>query len=265
MKKLLIAGLASLIFLAVATLPRAYSVQTLYTENERFSVKIITVIIGDGQYKMFHGTGFFISENGDVATAAHVIYDDELGTYARFIILTNDKKEYYRAEVKKIDLRHDIAILKICEEVKMSKLTPKNISIQSAQPTSHKFKYAVLGDTEHLRVGDKVYSIGYPTVYFNMLTEGIIITSKPQLVPNKDTRANYEDVMATSMYTQHGNSGSSVMDRRGRVIGVLTMGLETSPFTLFQRVEYLKKLMADTSNKIIIQEKEAYDDEPSLF
>lgn len=244
---------------------KPYSIQELYEDKQPATVKIITVIIAEGEYKMYHGSGFLISEDGQVATAAHVVYDYDTETYARFIILSNDKKDYFKADILKLDLKHDIAVLQIKQELRMNKLTPKNISIQSQQESKRKFSYLSLTSSKNLKVGDKVYSIGYPTVYYSILSEGIITTNESQLVPNRDTNANYEDVLACSMFTQHGNSGSPVLDTRGRVLGVLTMGLETSPLTLFQRAEYLQELLKDKSSKIIISEKDPFDDDPSLF
>lgn len=267
MKKLgyAILGLTSFVLTLSALSYIPPSVQELYKQNEESAVKVICIITADGDYGMYHGSGFFITEDGLVGTAAHVIYDEEKNIYAQFVILSNNKREYYRAEVYKIDLEHDIAILKTKQELHLNKFTPKNISVQSTTDITKKFKAVKFGTSKSLKVGDKVYSIGYPTVYFNILTEGMIITDHPQLVPSKDTKANYSDVLASDMFSQHGNSGSVMMNNYGEAIGVITMGLETSPLTLFQRIEYLQKLMEDTSTKVIVSEKTPYDEEPSFL
>lgn len=139
------------------------------------------------------GTGFFISPDGHVATAKHVI--DAIGDKEIFI-KTSDNKEY-RAGLIKADEKSDIAILKI-----------------GAQSPA----YVQLGYYDNLEVGEEIGFIGFS------LNTGIASQLIHQgLVSAKGVDANGSKIFTINAFVNKGNSGGPVFSAKtGRVLGIVS-------------------------------------------
>jgi S1-C subfamily serine protease len=140
------------------------------------------------------GSGFFISSNGILVTAFHVIEG------ARDIIAKLPSGAYYDAE-KILGARKDIDIA---------------IIQFKAQDTP----FVRLGNQNKIKIGQKVYAIGTPGGLEGTISEGII--SNPSLKLND------------LVFIQHtapispGSSGGPLLEDHGRVIGINTKSLKLS-------------------------------------
>lgn len=183
-----------LIFISVIILgifhPSSFSVPLFDTEEsiairiyERISPAIVTI---DAQ--MFDGTstgtGCIISQNGIILTSSHVVEG------ANTIDITLSTGEMYKGKIiSKLGKNNDLALLKI-----NTKKTLKTIP---------------LGNSEYIKVGQKVLAIGNPFGFSGTLTEGIV--SRIDYVKNK---------IQTDAAINPGCSGGPLLNSHGEVIGI---------------------------------------------
>jgi len=143
------------------------------------------------------GTGFLFGSQDYIITNYHVVK----GTSAVKVKFTND--EMIDATVVARDTQNDVAILKLT----------KSPSFQSRE-----MKF---GDSAMVRMGDKVFTIGYPHTGIMGLnpkyTEGVI--SAVTGIRDNPT------VFQTTVPIQPGNSGGPLFNEKGEVIGLTTSSL----------------------------------------
>ncbi|MBI4598823.1 trypsin-like peptidase domain-containing protein [Candidatus Uhrbacteria bacterium] len=146
------------------------------------------------------GTGFFVSEDGLVATNKHVVADPD----ATYTVVTNDGREL-PAIVLDLDPFFDVAILKV----------------ETVAPVP----YVVLGDAEQVRIGQTVIAIGNTlSQYRNTVTKGVV-SGLDRSVSAYDEDAGselIEDAIQTDAAINFGNSGGPLINLRGQVIGMNT-------------------------------------------
>lgn len=159
------------------------------------------------------GTGFIIDSSGIVITNEHVVSDKSI----KYTVLTKDNKKY---PVKKIDRdpSNDFAILKI-DAKGLSTLT--------------------LGDSEALKVGQKVVAIGNALGRFtNTVTVGVVsgigrgVSASGSLGVSQTTLDN---VIQTDAALNPGNSGGPLLDLSGNVVGInfaISQGAENIGFVI---------------------------------
>jgi S1-C subfamily serine protease len=146
----------------------------------------------DGQ-----GSGFIIDKDGHILTNYHVIEN------ARQVEVTLHNRKKYKATVVGTDQAHDLAVI----QIKAPDLVP-----------------AVLGDSAHLQVGQKVYAIGNPFGLAGTMTRGIVSSIRPVREPSG---ATIGDAIQTDAAINPGNSGGPLMNWHGEVIGINTMILSS--------------------------------------
>jgi S1-C subfamily serine protease len=139
------------------------------------------------------GSGFIVDELGTVVTNAHVV----LG--ASVITATLHDEQRLRAEVIGIDPESDVAVLRLQ-------------GLGGHVPTVR------LGDSEHLRVGQRTLLVGSPLGLGFTLTTGII----SRLGPLPLTGLSGVRLIQTTAPINPGNSGGPLLDSDGRVIGIAT-------------------------------------------
>lgn len=142
------------------------------------------------------GSGSIISQEGHILTNAHVVEDAEQ------IEVTLPNGTVYPAFVSGADKRHDIALLKILPEP------------GEYLPVIH------LGDSENLRVGQKVYAIGNPFGFKSTLTTGVI-SSLHRRIWGEGGQV-MQNVIQTDAAINPGNSGGPLLNNAGQLIGVNT-------------------------------------------
>lgn len=150
---------------------------------EKISPAIVTIDaqIPDG---LSSGTGCVIQPNGVILTSSHVIDG------AKDIDVTTSSGKVYKAEVVSIlGTNNDLALLKI--------------KTDEALPTIK------LGNSEEIKVGQKVLAIGNPFGFSGTLTQGIV--SRIDYTKNK---------IQTDAAINPGNSGGPLLNSVGEVIGI---------------------------------------------
>lgn len=163
------------------------------------------------------GSGFFIGEDGYIVTNAHVLVR---GRYAE--IITYDQSEY-PVDLIGYDLDNDIALLK----------------------AEGSFNALKLGNSDNIKVGEKVIAIGNPLGLSFTITEGIVSAVNRE-GPNGETAYIQTDVSLNP-----GNSGGPLINKNGEVIGINNFKLgnaESIGFAL--ESNYIR----DTVNEIALRE-----------
>lgn len=137
------------------------------------------------------GSGFIIDPSGYVVTNRHVIVD----AYSITVQLSDGRRLI--ADVVGHPPATDIALLKV----------------KSDQPLPSVY----FGESDNVRVGDKVLAIGNPLGFGGTVTSGIVSAL------NRDTADTpYDNFIQTDASINHGNSGGPLFNARGEVIGVNT-------------------------------------------
>lgn len=177
------------------------------------SIKDAVVMISVNQ--SWQGTGFFVSDDGYIVTAAHVISEpvnekDEKGAIQPakdIFVLVSPHYDVYRCRVVGIDGVGDIGVLKI--EMN-DPFNAKNKPIENQR---------FLPFLEKAKTGELAYVLGYPLgTDLSSFSMGIVRNERfvaPSLfIP-------FNVVLITSPAYQ-GNSGSPIVNVDGDVIGLLT-------------------------------------------
>src|SRR5919204_1118311 len=140
------------------------------------------------------GTGFFIRNDGLIATNGHVI---EGAT--DITVQAGDDERVYRATLVGHDGATDLALLKV----------------DAGKP----FPVLPLGESERIEVGEWVVAIGNPFGLSRSVTTGIV-SFKGRRDVNPSGRPGYYDFIQTDAAINPGNSGGPLLDARGAVIGI---------------------------------------------
>lgn len=138
------------------------------------------------------GSGFIVSPEGHVVTNAHVARNAEAIT-----VKLQDGREL-AAEVVGIDDKTDLAVLKL--------------------PDNGPYPYVEFGDSDRVRVGDKIIAVGNPFGLGGTVTAGIVSATKREVGVGP-----YDDFLQIDAPINRGNSGGPTFDLDGYVIGVNTL------------------------------------------
>lgn len=146
------------------------------------------------------GSGFFINEDGYLITNYHVIERETKIDVTMFQKAKNgfEKKEFKKVKIEAINPFIDLALLKV-EEVGDTKA-----------------KFVYLGDTNRIKVGEKVFAIGNPLGLERTVTDGVIST--------KNRAFQGLIYIQTNADINPGNSGGPLFNLAGEVVGVTNMG-----------------------------------------
>ena len=197
---------------ALAVTPRVAAdeptISELFLEVDPAVVEIATVlqvVAGQGPARRVStgalGSGFLISADGAIVTAAHVVQvADEVSV--RFV--TGD---VVTAKIVASDPSADVALIKAAS-------VPAGI-----EPV-------VLGDSDTAMIGDQVFVIGAPYGIAHTLTVGHVSARRTpsQLFGGFDQ----VEILQTDAAINQGNSGGPMFNMRGEAIGVVSHILSTS-------------------------------------
>ena len=182
---------------------------------------------GTSTQQVSAGTGFFISDDGLIATNKHVV-GDAAATY--WIIMNNGKK--FKAKVLALDPIEDLAILKI-----------------DGGPASG-YNFIPLGDSSQLNVGQTVIAIGNALGEFqNTVSVGVISGLHRSLTAgglSGGGQESLQELIQTDAAINPGNSGGPLLDLNGKAVGINTamaQGAENLGFSL--PIDLVKKDLAD--------------------
>ena len=138
------------------------------------------------------GSGVIVDPTGIALTNAHVV---ERATEIDVVTLDGGK---HKAKVIGVDKKTDLAVLKLDD----GKAT---------------FKYARLGDSDRMQVGDWVLAVGSPFGLQATVTAGIISAKARQL-----DQGPFDDFLQTDAAINPGNSGGPLVNMQGEVVGINT-------------------------------------------
>jgi serine protease Do len=135
------------------------------------------------------GTGFLVAPEGYILTNHHVIEGAD-----RIMVRLADGRQLRATRVGS-DPDTDIALVKV----------------DAAKP----LPYAVLGDSDTLRVGEWVLAIGNPLAYEHTVTVGVV-----SFLGRKLFDSALDRYIQTDAAINFGNSGGPLINARGEVIGI---------------------------------------------
>ena len=155
------------------------------------------------------GSGIVFSEDGHIVTNSHVIGDSN--QYPVKVVFTgqdeNEEDQEYPAQIVGYDKRTDIAVLKI----DAAGLTP-----------------AEFADSDQLKVGDTVLSLGNPGVagenFTNTLTKGMV-SAVNRTVTMSSINMQY---IQTDAAINPGSSGGALLNLYGQVVGINAAKITTT-------------------------------------
>jgi serine protease Do len=141
------------------------------------------------------GSGFLVSQDGLIMTAAHVV-----------------------------QMAEDVAVRWVNGEVSKAKIISSNpnadVALLQAEGVPGTVKPLVLADSDLVRVGDEVFIIGAPRNYANTLTVGYVSARRTP----EDLFGGIEPVelLQTDAAINEGNSGGPMFNMDGEAIGVVS-------------------------------------------
>jgi len=142
------------------------------------------------------GSGFIISEQGDILTNAHVVH----GTDQVSVTLKDGRS--FEGYVEGIDEITDLAVVRI-------------------DTAGEPLPVSKLGNSDEVSVGDWAIAVGNPLGLDNTVTLGIVSTLKRSSaavgIPDKRI-----DFIQTDAAINPGNSGGPLLNAQGEVIGINT-------------------------------------------
>ena len=157
------------------------------------------------------GSGFIVSADGLIITNKHVVLDDE----AEYTVFTINGSSF-PARVLAKDPFHDLAVLKI---------EPESIIDSDGNLTTIPFVVVVLGDSNTLKIGQTVITIGNALAKFqNTVSVGVISGLGRTITASGsgDFVETIENVIQTDAAINRGNSGGPLLNLVGEVIGINT-------------------------------------------
>ena len=151
------------------------------------------------------GTGIIISDTGYIVTNWHLAGNKYSSCY-----VTLESGEVYSGNTVWADSNLDLAIVKI---------------------NASGLNYLKLGDSENVKLGEKVYAIGNPIgiELQRTVTSGIISGLNRTIKLEEDGTSSYmEGLIQTDASINQGNSGGPLINEQGEVIGVNTVKIESA-------------------------------------
>lgn len=145
------------------------------------------------------GSGFFINDEGFLITNFHVIEGE---TQISIEVYLQKDGQLERKTCKQVRI---VALNKFAD-LALLKVEDKDVP---------RFKYAMLGSSDALAVGERVFAIGSPLGLERTVTEGILSTKTRQM-----QGALY---LQTTAQINPGNSGGPLFNLSGEVVGVTNM------------------------------------------
>ena len=158
------------------------------------------------------GSGFIIDPQGYILTAHHVVSE------AKEIEIRLANRQRLRGEIVATDAQVDFAIIKINGE--------------------REFPVLPLGDSDVLRVGELVGSLGYPFGLESSLHMGIVSRRGRR----QNTLAAFDHIQVDSA-ANSGESGGPLVNMKGHVVGMLTQAAENRTIGFAVPINVIKAMI----------------------
>jgi S1-C subfamily serine protease len=180
----------------------------IYQRDAPSVVTIISVfgggaggILGGGGAQAGPGSGFVVSDKGEIVTNAHVVTDGQNGNLkeARQVYVQFADGNRVEAKILGYDPNADVGLIKIA-------------------PGDLKPRALPLGDSDRLAVGEPVAAIGSPFGEEQSLSVGVVSATERSI----DSLTGFQigGAIQTDAAINRGNSGGPLLDAQGRVIGI---------------------------------------------
>jgi S1-C subfamily serine protease len=187
----------------------AFNPQAVYEEAAPGVVTVLSVfgeesgLLGGGR-AAGQGSGFVVSDDGEVVTNAHVVTDAEATgggpiNEAREVYVQFPDRNQVPAEVVGFDPFYDVALLKV---------DPDGLDLTPLE----------LGSSSEVEVGQPVAAIGSPFGEQNSLSIGVISATGRSVESLTDFQI--DEAIQTDAAINPGNSGGPLLDAEGRVLGI---------------------------------------------
>lgn len=166
---------------------------------DKVAPSVVAVLIYNNGYAggpVGMGSGIIIREDGYIVTNAHVVSE------ADGLVVQRNNGDSLEARVVGLDSQTDLAVIKV---------------------DATGLPAAVFGNSDQVKVGEKVIAIGNPQSmsFYGTVTQGIVSGLNRQ-VSATDGRSvtNYTDLIQTDAAINQGNSGGALVNEYGQVIGI---------------------------------------------
>jgi S1-C subfamily serine protease len=177
---------------------------------------VVEVQMMSGGEMVAHGSGSVISKTGLILTNAHVATPDPVWHVDDLVIAVTERPRKppvprYHAEVVASDPDLDLALL-------------RPVTTLDGDPFMRGDLRSVrIGDSGDVRLGDKIWILGYPSI------GGATVTITVGLVSGFNSDANIEGRawIKTDATIAGGNSGGMALNRDGELIGIPTIAAAT--------------------------------------
>lgn len=163
-----------------------------------------TIFLEEGTKQLGLGTGFIVTGEGYIVTNQHVSGEKESICY-----VTLEDGRNYEAKVVWADSDIDLSVIKI---------NAKNL------------ENLTLGDSDNIKIAQKVYAIGNPIGYEfqRTVTAGIISGLERTIKIEEDKTYYMENLIQTDATINLGNSGGPLINEQGEVIGINSVKITTA-------------------------------------
>ena len=152
-----------------------------------------------GQTSTATGSGYIIDPSGYIGTNKHVID----GAISVFVVTADGI--HYPATIVGMPVNADMALLRIDAGYKP-------------------LPFVRFGDSDEVRVGNRVFAIGSPFGFDNTVTSGIVSALNRDIMESP-----FDDYLQTDAAINHGNSGGPLFNLSGEVIGMTSVIFSPDP------------------------------------
>jgi 2-alkenal reductase len=162
----------------------------------------VTGLLGGGSAAQ--GSGFVVSDSGEIATNAHVVTDGSAGgagpiEEAKEVYVQFADRNQVAADIVGFDPHADVALLKV---------DPQGLDLRPLE----------LAVDEEVKVGQPVAAIGSPFGEDRSLSVGVVSATDRSI--QSLTEFQIDGAIQTDASINPGNSGGPLLDAEGRVIGI---------------------------------------------
>jgi S1-C subfamily serine protease len=177
--------------------PGVVTIRSIFNGGELPSV------LGGGGGSAAQGSGFVISDGGEIATNAHVVTNGEGGSgpihEAKEVYVQFADRNQVEAQIEGFDPNADVALLKV-------------------DPTGLDLHPLRLATNEEIKVGQPVAAIGSPFGEDQSLSVGVVSATDRSI--QSLTRFQIGGAIQTDASINPGNSGGPLLDADANVIGI---------------------------------------------
>jgi len=162
-----------------------------------------TSLLGGGGRSAAQGSGFVISDGGEIATNAHVVTDGSAGGgpihEAKEVYVQFADRNQVAADIVGFDPHADVALLEV---------DPDGLDLQPLRLATH----------DEVKVGQPVAAIGSPFGEDRSLSVGVVSATDRSI--QSLTQFQIDGAIQTDASINPGNSGGPLLDAEGQVIGI---------------------------------------------